>query len=121
MGNVIIKIAHEVDLSSDEAQAIYTACAQALLDGEFQGEISPLGISSRDGVACVVYQDIGSDVDGSLPLADAVSRLMIFDEMDLNDDADDICAAVKDAEVIASSFEEQAARLRSRIRDLKAS
>ena len=117
MDSVVIKIKHDVDLGGKDAQAIYSACVSGMLNGSFSGEINPLRVDSRDGDAVIGYVDIGAEIFGYRPLDDAVSDVMAFDQMTRSDDIE---AAIAQAEEIAGAFDKQAARLRRRVKELRA-
>jgi hypothetical protein len=114
MGDVV-KFTVELDATGEEAEKLYAIFAKTLLSGGF-GEPSPLGVCVESGQALVSFNDYGADVYGRLPLADAVSGEMIFDDLKHGADVDD---AVLNAETLAAAFEAQAARLRARVDELR--
>ena len=114
---VTFKIEHKVDISSDEASAIYAAVTNAMLNGEFMNEDSPLHIRLNRGVASIAYIDHTCDVIGYHPISEAVSELMLFDETLVEGDHE---PAIQEADLIAAAFEAEAKRIRQRISELRA-
>jgi len=102
----------EVEPFSETGLKIYAACVASILSGAVAGARNPLWVTVTNGVAVVEYVDDEMGLCGAVSLEHAVSGEMIFDTSKHPDDIED---AVRDAEVLATAFEQQAKRLRDEI------
>ena len=99
-------------LYSEESQRNYAALISDAMNPT-AGEAHPLRLCGDDGMAVIQFcDDRVEGAEGSITINNAISNLMIFDEIEHPEDLE---FAINEAIVLATALEKAAMRLRAKI------